>query len=48
VRGPPGGAAAGGPAVAGVHNFLQPFLPSLFSSFGLPERLTDADPVLRS
>jgi RNA polymerase sigma-70 factor, ECF subfamily len=37
----------GGPAVAGVHNFLQPFLPSLFSSFGLPDRLTDADPVCR-
>jgi RNA polymerase sigma-70 factor (ECF subfamily) len=41
-------AGDGGPAVAGVHNFLQPFLPSLFSSFGLPDRLTDTDPVLRS
>ena len=33
-------------AVAGVHNFLAPFLPSLFGSFGLPERLEDADPVI--
>ena len=36
----------GAPVVAGVRNFLQPFLPSLFSSFGLPDRLTGADPVL--
>lgn len=36
-----------GSAVAGVHNFLQPFLPPLFSSFGLPGRLTDADPRQR-
>jgi RNA polymerase sigma-70 factor (ECF subfamily) len=35
------------PAVAGIRNFLQPFLPSLFSSFGLPDRLTAADPVRR-
>ena len=35
-----------GPAVVGVHNFLQPFLPSLFASFGLPDRRTEADPVL--
>jgi RNA polymerase sigma-70 factor (ECF subfamily) len=35
------------PVVAGVHNFLQPFLPSLFSSFGLPGRLTEADPIRR-
>jgi len=35
----------GGAAVAGVRNFLQPFLsPALFRSFGLPERLTAADP----
>jgi RNA polymerase sigma-70 factor (ECF subfamily) len=33
-------------AVHGVRNFLAPFLPSLFTSFGLPERLGDADPVL--
>jgi RNA polymerase sigma-70 factor, ECF subfamily len=39
----PGG---GDPAVAGVHNFLQPFMPNLFSAFGLPERRTDADPAL--
>jgi RNA polymerase sigma-70 factor, ECF subfamily len=37
----------GAPAVAGVHNFLQPFLPALFQTFGLPERLTAADPVIR-
>ena len=37
----------GAPAVAGVHNFLQPFLtPELFRSFGVPDRLTDADPVV--
>lgn len=35
-------------AVAGIHNFLQPFLsPQLFRSFGLPDRLTDADPAVR-
>ncbi len=39
-------AGADVPAVAGVHNFLQPFLPSLFRTFGLPERRTAADPVL--
>jgi RNA polymerase sigma-70 factor, ECF subfamily len=38
----------GAPAVAGVHNFLQPFLPSLFRSFELPERLTDADPDVQA
>jgi RNA polymerase sigma-70 factor (ECF subfamily) len=38
-----------GPAVAGVHNFLQPFLsPALFRSFGLPDRLTTADPAVRT
>jgi RNA polymerase sigma-70 factor (ECF subfamily) len=37
---------AGAPAVTGVHNFLAPFLPNLFRSFGLPERLGDADPVI--
>ena len=41
------GAGEGGPAVAGVHNFLLPFLPSLFSSFELPDRLAEADPVLQ-
>jgi RNA polymerase sigma-70 factor (ECF subfamily) len=34
------------PAVAAVHNFLQPFLPPLFGAFGLPERRTDADPAV--
>ncbi|MFN8217738.1 MAG: RNA polymerase subunit sigma-70 [Solirubrobacterales bacterium] len=41
----PAGEEAGA-RVAGVHNFLQPFLPALFTAFGLPDRLTDADPVL--
>jgi RNA polymerase sigma-70 factor (ECF subfamily) len=36
------------PAVAGVHNFLQPFLPTLFSSFELPDRLGESDPALQS
>ena len=43
-----GGDGDGGPAVAGVHNFLQPFLPSLFRSFELPDRLTAADPVVQA
>ena len=38
----------GDPSVAGVHNFLQPFMPQLFSAFGLPERRTDADPAVAS
>ena len=38
-----------GLAVAGVRNFLQPFLPpALFRSFGLPDRLTDGDPVVQA
>jgi RNA polymerase sigma-70 factor, ECF subfamily len=36
----------GAPAVAGVHNFLQPFLPSLFRTFELPDRLSNADPTV--
>jgi RNA polymerase sigma-70 factor (ECF subfamily) len=36
----------GDPALAGIHNFLQPFMPDLFSAFGLPERRTDADPAI--
>ncbi len=36
----------GGPAVAGVHNFLAPFMPTLFPSFGLPERLTEEAPAI--
>ncbi|HET9592715.1 MAG TPA: sigma-70 family RNA polymerase sigma factor [Solirubrobacterales bacterium] len=44
----PSAAAEGGPLVAGVRNFLAPFLPSLFGSFGLPDRLTDADPVIQT
>jgi len=42
----PAPAGAEGPTVAGVHNFLQPFMPELFSAFGLPERRTDADPAV--
>jgi RNA polymerase sigma-70 factor (ECF subfamily) len=34
------------PSLTGIHNFLAPFLPSLFASFGLPERLDDADPLI--
>jgi len=42
---PVSGGEGDGAAVAGVRNFLQPFLsPALFRSFGLPERLTAADP----
>src|ERR1700761_610703 len=40
----PAGASA--PVIAGIHNFLAPFMPNLFASFGLPERLEDADPVI--
>ena len=44
----PAAGAEAGPAVAGVHNFLQPLLsPRLFRSFGLPDRLTSADPVVQ-
>jgi RNA polymerase sigma-70 factor (ECF subfamily) len=42
------GDGAGDPSVAGVHNFLAPFMPNLFASFGLPERLGDADPAIRT
>jgi RNA polymerase sigma-70 factor (ECF subfamily) len=37
---------ASAPTITGVHNFLAPFMPNLFSPFGLPERLGDADPVI--
>ena len=40
------GQDGGDPAVAGVHNFLQPFMPDLFSAFGLPERRTEDDPTV--
>lgn len=36
---------APGPRVAGVHNFLHPFIPRLFAAFGLPQRRTAADPA---
>jgi RNA polymerase sigma-70 factor (ECF subfamily) len=38
--------SAGDPSVTGVHNFLAPFMPNLFESFGLPERLGDDAPVI--
>ena len=44
----PGADDRGAPVVAGVHNFLQPFMPQLFESFGLPDRLTEEDPAWRS
>jgi len=40
-------AERGGPVIAGVHNFLQPFMPELFDSLGLPDRRVDADPVIQ-
>ncbi len=43
----PVAASDGTPTVAGVHNFLQPFLPSLFRTFGLPDRRTATDPILQ-
>jgi len=39
----PSGAAA---EVAGVHNFLAPFLPGLFASFGLPDQLDGDAPTI--
>ncbi len=37
------------PAVAGIHNFLQPLLsPALFRSFGLPGQLTAEDPAVQA
>jgi RNA polymerase sigma-70 factor, ECF subfamily len=36
------------PALAGIHNFLAPFMPNLFTSFGLPERLDEAAPTISS
>lgn len=42
------GDGAAAPTVSGVHNFLAPFMPNLFASFGLPERLGDADAAIRA
>jgi RNA polymerase sigma-70 factor (ECF subfamily) len=40
---------AGGPGRFGsIHNFLAPFLPGLFDSFGLPGQLTDSDPTIQT
>ena len=43
---PVAGGGSEAAAVAGVHNFLQPFLPRLFAAYGLPDRLTEADPAI--
>ena len=40
----PVAAAGEDPQVAGAHNFPQPFLPSLFATFGVLDRLTDSEP----
>ena len=40
------GDGANSPTITAIHNFLAPFMPNLFGSFGLPERLEDADPVI--
>lgn len=37
---------SGRAVVAGIHNFLDPFLPGLFASFGLPDRRTADDPAV--
>jgi RNA polymerase sigma-70 factor, ECF subfamily len=34
------------PALSGIHNFLAPFMPNLFASFGLPDRLEADAPVI--
>jgi len=33
--------------ISGVHNFLQPFMPDVFRSFGLPDRRFAEDPVIQ-
>jgi RNA polymerase sigma-70 factor, ECF subfamily len=40
------GPTGGAPSITGIHNFLAPFMPNLFASFGLPERLEESDPVI--
>jgi RNA polymerase sigma-70 factor (ECF subfamily) len=42
------GGGTDGPSLTGIHNFLAPFMPNLFASFGLPERLEEADPPIAS
>jgi RNA polymerase sigma-70 factor (ECF subfamily) len=39
-------ADGGTPALTGVHNFLAPFMPNLFGSFGLPESLDATAPTI--
>jgi RNA polymerase sigma-70 factor (ECF subfamily) len=34
------------PTLTGVHNFLAPFMPNLFPSFGLPESLDESAPTI--
>jgi RNA polymerase sigma-70 factor, ECF subfamily len=43
---PEAGDGAGATGVAGVHNFLAPFMPNLFASFGLPDRLDAEAPAI--
>jgi RNA polymerase sigma-70 factor (ECF subfamily) len=40
------GDGAGAPRLTGIHNFLAPFMPNLFSSFGLPESLDESAPTI--
>jgi RNA polymerase sigma-70 factor (ECF subfamily) len=39
-------ADGGAPHIAGIHNFLAPFMPNLFASFGLPESLDESAPTI--
>lgn len=41
------GEDGGGQTITGVHNFLQPLMPELFRSFGLPDQLTSVDPAIQ-
>jgi RNA polymerase sigma-70 factor (ECF subfamily) len=40
------GSSSGAARITGIHNFLAPFMPNLFASFGLPERLGDDAPTI--
>ncbi len=42
----PEGAARAPRSLTGVHNFLAPFMPNLFASFGLPEHLDESAPTI--
>jgi RNA polymerase sigma-70 factor (ECF subfamily) len=41
-----GAEGAGAACLTGVHNFLAPFMPNLFTSFGLPEQLDESAPTI--